>query len=37
MGPNYMVVTPLDPSEMMIESNVTMTKIRWSRKKKGTD
>ena len=35
LGPNYMVVTKLDQQEMMIEANVTMTKIRWGRSKDG--
>ena len=34
LGPRYMVVTPMDPQEMMVELNMTMTKIHWSRRKK---
>ena len=32
-----MVVSPLDDQEMKVEAAVTMTKIRWSRRKQGTD
>ena len=35
MGPGFMVVTKLDKQEMMIEANVTMTKIRWAQSKDG--
>ena len=37
LGPGFMVVENLDKQEMKIESNVTLTKIRWGRRKLGTD
>ena len=37
LGPGFMVVTPLDDQEMKVEADVTLTKIRWSRRKQGTD
>ena len=35
LGPNFMVTLKLDDQEMCVESSVTMTKIRWARKKMG--
>ena len=37
LGPSFMVISQLDDQEMKVESAVTMTKIRWSRRKQGTD
>ena len=35
--PGYMVVADLNREEMLVEENVTMTKIRWSRMKSGDE
>ena len=35
LGPGFMVMSDLDENEMKVEANVTMTKVRWSRSKKG--
>ena len=37
LGPGYMVVSKLDKDEMLIEENATMTKIRWAKRKTGTE
>ena len=37
LGPGYMVTAALDKEEMLVEQNVTMTKIRWSKMKTGTE
>ena len=37
LGPDFMVVSPLDDKEMEIEATVTMTKLRWGRIKSGVD
>ena len=36
LGPGFMVVAPLDRQEMMVEENVSLTKIRWGKMKLGT-
>ena len=37
LGPGYMVVSKLDREEMAVEENVSMTKMRWSRRNLGTE
>ena len=37
LGPGYMVVAPLNSEEQRVEENMTMTKIRWTKKKNGTE
>ena len=37
LGPGFMVLDKLDKQEMRIESSVTMTKVRWGRRKLGTE
>ena len=37
LGPGYMVTKPLDIDEMEVEAVVTLTKIRWGRRKEGLD
>ena len=37
LGPGYMIVSDLNREEMMVEENVTMTKICWSRMRSGDD
>ena len=37
LGPGFMVVDALNMEEIRIESNATMMKIRWGRRKQGTE
>ena len=37
LGPGFMVASKLDIQEMQVEAAVTMTKIRWSRRKEGVE
>ena len=37
LGPGFMVVSRLSEEELRVESSVTMTKIRWSRRKMGIE
>ena len=37
LGPDFMVTSCLDEKEMQVEASVCMTKIRWSKRSKGTD
>ena len=37
LGPDYMVVKPLDNEDMEVEAVVTMTKLRWGRRCKGME
>ena len=37
LGPGFMVMGSLSQQEMDVESAVTMTKVRWSRRKKGVE
>ena len=37
LGPDFMIVSSLDEKEMQVEASVCMTKIRWARRKKGSN
>ncbi len=37
LGPGFMVMSKLDRQEMVVEENVTMSKIRWGKRKQGTE
>ena len=37
LGPGFMVTAPLDSEEMQVEAVVTLTKLRWGRRGRGTE
>ena len=37
LGPGYMVVSALSSQEMQVEASVSLTKIRWARRKEGSE
>ena len=37
LGPGFMVVSTLNDQEMQVEASVTLTKIRWAKRKSGTE